>query len=254
MLSRNTIFSFLWYKKSTVCINCFSLHQTRWVRLQQELLKGSGDFKAEQNLTVSARRDGFELRIQVLGLTTANYLVFACGGRPFCSSAYGYSLSVFWISSVWLRSYWIKTCFGVGGKGCVLRMGYFVLFLQLDWQTWQQDWCIKNAVENMKQKQLYPIVDELVLTHQYSIFIFLLLRLDKCFQSKTSVWRFDQIVRSNLAQFRLFVVTLLLIKTSVTFQNKSSSLVSACFKGKYPGIENIMHATLNSWGTDVICK
>lgn len=48
------------------------------MRLQQELLKGSGDFKAEQNLTVSACRDGFELRIQVLGLTTANYPVFAC--------------------------------------------------------------------------------------------------------------------------------------------------------------------------------
>lgn len=54
---------------------------------------------------------------------------------------------------------------------------------------------------------------------------------------------FVQTLSSNLAQYGPFGLTLLLTKTFVRFLNKSSSLVSACFKGNHLGVANIMHAT-----------
>jgi len=45
------------------------------------------------------------------------------------------------------------------------------------WKTWNES-------------SFTLFLDELALTRQYSIFIFLLLCLDKCFQSKTLVYEF----------------------------------------------------------------
>lgn len=116
---------------------------TAWARgrvvPQWVLLKGSGIFTA-----VPAYRVGFELQMQVLRLTTADHPWLydmrarnCLGGRPFCSSAYDYSLTVFWISNVWLLSYWIKTCFlGRGKRAVFCECVFCFLFVSLAWQTW----------------------------------------------------------------------------------------------------------------------
>ena len=146
-------------------------------------------------------RRGFELWIQVLKLTTADH--------PGLYDRRARNLFLPWWQALlqlclWLQSHCVLNKQRMNSKlpgqnTWVLGRGKELCFVSTDVIFFLCLWLGKPDKRTNISRMLWKtwnessftlFLDELVLMRQYSIFIFLLLCLDKCFQSRTLVWRF----------------------------------------------------------------